>query len=328
MMYSIQYLRAIAAILVVILHSFYKESQYIMKLNSNMLFANIGVDIFFVISGFIMAYTFKENSNGNVFLIKRCIRILPLYWLTSILALLSILLFGGQSVEKIYATNIFYSFFLIPSETEFLNPNGWTLTYEFIFYFIFSIPIFMRLNKWQSLKLASVIILCMPLLGWFFDIRTILLETITSSILVEFFYGIIMYCIYYKFNVFKGNLLCSLLMLLISAFMFILLQSYPRYISFGIPALLFCMSIVNLENKLKCGGRNLMFIIGESSYSIYLIHAFILAGFSPIFIKVFGANDSYFFIFLLVVSSIISGLLTYRFVEVKINNLIKKQVAV
>jgi exopolysaccharide production protein ExoZ len=88
---EIQHLRAVAASLVVLAHlSAFRIPQSNSQLFPDMKFGNIGVDIFFVISGFVMTLITK-NSFGKrksmTFILERIVRIAPLYWLITILVI-------------------------------------------------------------------------------------------------------------------------------------------------------------------------------------------------------------------------------------------------
>ena len=85
MLFNIQYLRAFAAINVVFLHVLIGGESYNRPANLLSFFGNwgaSGVDIFFVISGFVMIYTHINNPKTVLnFYKSRLIRILPIYWL-------------------------------------------------------------------------------------------------------------------------------------------------------------------------------------------------------------------------------------------------------
>ena len=98
MLINLQLLRGFAALNVVLLHSIETSASYGYETDFIAFFdgwgAN-GVDIFFVISGFVMLYTQLDNKNSpKDFLINRAIRIIPIYWLLT-LAIIAIY-FGFQ----------------------------------------------------------------------------------------------------------------------------------------------------------------------------------------------------------------------------------------
>ena len=129
---SIQLLRFISAFLIITIHLGYN-------------FGHIGVDIFFIISGFIITYVSQINSSQ--FFIKRFIRVIPIYWLVIFIFFISLNLF--PNLFDLSKPNIIYllkSIFFIPFNN--LNTGhypiviyGWTLNYEIYFYLIFSISL-------------------------------------------------------------------------------------------------------------------------------------------------------------------------------------------
>ena len=85
---SIQYLRALAAIMVVIAHSNHKAMIYNVDLLNFVKIGGGGVDLFFIISGFIMCLTVDRNRQSfTSFMKSRVIRIAPLYWILTCVAL-------------------------------------------------------------------------------------------------------------------------------------------------------------------------------------------------------------------------------------------------
>lgn len=107
-----------------------------------------GVDLFFLISGFVMVYITHTNTsdtspkpkrhNPLKFLLRRISRIYPLYWVATLLLLF---LYGGKYIAFGEATplpNMVSSFLLAPHKDFPIIPVGWTLIHEMYFYGIFA----------------------------------------------------------------------------------------------------------------------------------------------------------------------------------------------
>ncbi|MEI7432578.1 MAG: acyltransferase, partial [Betaproteobacteria bacterium] len=126
---TLQILRAIAATSVVYYH---------VKCLPN--FGSFGVDIFFVISGFVMSLIVANGESTTRFAINRVARIVPLYWLLTS-AVLVLTLFYPALFDSTTADfyNYLKSLFFIPyyKESGYLHPMltmGWSLNYEMFFY--------------------------------------------------------------------------------------------------------------------------------------------------------------------------------------------------
>lgn len=175
-LHSLQSLRSIAAIMVVAFHSY-------VHLDARGIIAGIpaivdagraGVDIFFVISGFIMVYISQDNFGRPGapadFLIRRIIRVLPVYWLytfliASILFVAPHLFSQGKSFDL---NHLMASLLFIPWENSIgdIKPVlnvGWTLNFEMYFYCLFAITLL--LGKRYLLPLLSIVMLCGSLAG-------------------------------------------------------------------------------------------------------------------------------------------------------------------
>jgi exopolysaccharide production protein ExoZ len=147
----LQALRSLAASLVVLAHSLEALGQrqlipqgYVARLSN---FGYFGVATFFVISGFIIYRTARQSFgdfHGVVqFVIKRFIRIFPVYWAATVL----FLVLSPHRAE--YSVNdVICSFLLVPHTIAVagnMNPlvgQGWTLQYEVVFYLIFAVGLF------------------------------------------------------------------------------------------------------------------------------------------------------------------------------------------
>lgn len=103
----------------------------------------VGVDLFFVISGFIMVYVMWERPRGvkaaGEFLWSRAARIYPLYWIVSLVLLVFWFIRPDMVFSSIDAPpDILKSFALFPHDREPLLAVGWTLVHEMYFYLVFA----------------------------------------------------------------------------------------------------------------------------------------------------------------------------------------------
>ena len=155
-------LRLLLAILVFFAHWNILTSQEL----SNSLFhlSGFAVDMFFIVSGFLIFWSFDSDQNKKHFYIKRFFRIFPLYAFLIILQTLFFIGFSdGNTLEilKYFVANIFFLNFLAPSvgttlnglEVNAINGSLWTLKNEVVFYTLVPV-IFMLYKKWGRYFLA------------------------------------------------------------------------------------------------------------------------------------------------------------------------------
>jgi len=130
---SIQLLRAVAALLIAIGHlDNFADVNHVTRG-----FSWVGIDLFFVISGFVIAYTVQphlaEQSYARQFLIKRLLRIYPTYWMLCVLAI-PVALWTGYRAD-LAVENYVKAAFLFPQRiAEQFIPVVWSLHYELLFY--------------------------------------------------------------------------------------------------------------------------------------------------------------------------------------------------
>jgi len=327
MIYSVQYMRAIAALLVVVHHAAGKGAQYSSAPFEWFTIGESGVDLFFIISGYIMCHTVdSKDINFFSFIKARIKRIIPLYWVLTTMALVIYLLYPEKVNSSGGGTDIIHSYTLFPIKENYLISNGWTLSYEFFFYLLFAFSLSFT-SKYKFL-IPIVLIVTLVNLGNLSNFNlsnTTVFDFVTNPLLLEFSFGILVYYL------FKKNILNSVLglsLIIISASLFSLVNvyqpDYSRIINYGVPALIFFIGMIALESFFKSTRENkvaLLFkMIGNSSYSLYLSHPFALVTTSIILDKL-GLNEfGYLFVLLLVISSVIAGQLCYLLLE---KNLVK-----
>jgi exopolysaccharide production protein ExoZ len=326
MLISIQLLRAIASILVLIHHIKAKDEIYSNGLLSFFTFGEIGVDIFFIISGFIMYFIYQRKIIQPIeFIYHRIIRIMPLYWLLTLIALFIYLIIPEKVNSSGGVTFIVESFFLIPVEGKFLIQNGWTLTYEFLFYFIFMIALIIK-----DIRIVFFIILILSIFGYLLNFDNIYYNYLTNNILLEFLLGIVSFRIYVILKDSENYILFSLGFILFGIILLSLfinndfIKNY-RIIYYGIPSFFFFIGILLLEKKM-INIKSILFL-GNSSYSLYLIHPFVLAGFSLVYLKLnLNAHmiSEFLYILIMFFTSLYIAHLLHEYIEKNIINYLNK----
>ncbi len=272
---SIQYLRGFAALSVVLCHLY---PMFLDGSGGPLSSGAAGVDVFFVISGFIMWHVVqnREPEPAN-FLLHRLIRVAPMYWLvTLLLAAAAILKPNFFPLDHPTIPHVLMSIAFVPYATDAsaeLKPilsQGWTLYYEVFFYLIFSAVLF--LSRQFRLIALSITLLALSTAGFFLDMSSPLTILATNSLLIEFLGGILIAVAFSK--KFFIPVFISWVLISISIFLIVtkLIDVPYRLIFFGIPAILIVWSMVSLEANKGFGNSSPLLSLGDASYSIYLIH--------------------------------------------------------
>ena len=281
---SIQFLRFVAASLVVFDHSALSIEQHIGALPVGISyvagFGGIGVHIFFVISGFIMVYTSfsKEGRafDAPKFLLRRFIRIFPIYWIYACLYL-----FIHQSILNGYALSVkdtIYSLLLLPGYSPLIIGPGWTLSYELYFYLCFGI--FMMLGLSLGLTAMSLFFLVSIAGGLALANSGEFFHLATSTLLLEFLAGA--WIAYFFVSGTRLGKFSADILLYSAVAVFLVSLGYgyhrlPSMLSWGIPSALLITGSVFRERAAGVTRpvRRLSFL-GDSSYSLYLLHLLVI----------------------------------------------------
>lgn len=173
---EVQYLRAIAVLLVIVAHIHQTNQRFFSApLLGDAAFAGFsGVDVFFVISGFIIHHIYGGHSglDGRYFL-NRLNRILPLYWIFSALAVAGYLVMGDSLTHSLGELDLVSSALLLPSHQPPVLVVGWTLTHELYFYLAYGLSLLLprpwRIRAaaaWGLASLAYALLPGMPTWPW------------------------------------------------------------------------------------------------------------------------------------------------------------------
>ena len=288
-------LRALAAIEILFAHLWPTMAQFGGgNLIPNFLFGASGVDLFFVISGFIMVFTseklFTRSGASFNFLKRRLIRIVPLYWLLTTVVVVVWYRFDPPSHTT--WTNIVGSYFFIPTTrpnggTEPVLGVGWTLNYEMFFYCLFAITIIFKRN-------IAVIVLSV-LLVLFVNIPTRLGIALPaafavwgSSMVYEFAFGMWIALAFLTGYRLRPPLALALGAAGLALMVYTHLEEFTvvsRTLGWGGGAAMIVAAVTlnDSTRKLPTAFRPLV-SIGDASYALYLFHSFV-----PIFLLVLHA---------------------------------------
>lgn len=319
----VQILRFIAAGSVLLTHS-----ADLLIARSSLFFRvpwDAGVDLFFVISGFIMAWLtwdrFGEAGVPHRFLLRRAIRIAPPYWFFTSVMLVTALA-GSSQVRHtaVAAAQVItsYGFFPWPRPSDGrLNPilsQGWTLNYEAFFYLAFTLA----LTRRHGLRWLTAAFVTLAALHYAIPHRLFVLAFYTEPIVLEFLAGIGLARLYIAGVRLPlwGSLLCAAVAIAI----LLNLRSIPPIISSrvviaGIPAALLSASLILAREGSRFGTfKRLLRAGGDASYTLYLSHTF-TANAVALAWRRLGIGMPWIGVALAVAVSLAAALILYRAVE-------------
>ncbi len=312
---GIQALRFVAAMLVVLAHSTAMVNE---RMHLDMFKWRAGwsgVDIFFVISGFVMAIssrTLLQRANGwKIFITRRLIRIVPLYWVATTLKLATIIALPALALDSpLELWNTIASYLFIPTFDDKsllaapLLKVGWTLNYEMFFYAIFTLALF--LGK-SPLKFTAAIFAIAVAVNLFSTPKFPYAYGFLEPILMEFVMGMLVAKLCMRVNninvgvntrlntdlnigaknfidkllqyisTTKAGAIIGAVAVVISFVIMFNCAEQPmwwRWAYWGIPSMIIVMVVALGEPALRKVLPKILATLGDSSYSLYLFHTF------------------------------------------------------
>jgi peptidoglycan/LPS O-acetylase OafA/YrhL len=246
----------------------------------------VGVDLFFILSGFLMVYISAPYVEGRRstanFLLQRAIRIWPIYVLATGLYLgLSIALRLSQGRDLPFDASLLrlLSFVFVPSfnasgELQPILGVGWTLNYEVLFYLVFALAL--AVGRGTLVPVVTLILGGLFLTGTMLPTETAAHAFLGNPILFEFLLGALAAKLFVSGRLAVMPAVIPILagLALLLAFAWLPNEGYFRVLYRGIPCLLIFIGVLNLDAKITW--PKWWIHVGDGSYSIYLFHLIFL----------------------------------------------------
>ncbi|WP_368186653.1 acyltransferase family protein [Aestuariibius sp. HNIBRBA575] len=274
-MASLQVLRAIAALLVV---GFHLQAAMVSEGHPNSIwrvfqFGEAGVDLFFVLSGFIIYFASQRQAGGDAwtFIKGRFLRVYPVFW--AVLFAYVIVYFVGAKVLGDVSLSpdwmsVLRSALLIPYPGH-VPIVAWTLSLEILFYGIFALTFFRGGTK-MLLAGMSIWSICALSYTYGLSFRTPWLAFVLNSVVLEFFYGVILGVVFVHFGTRFWRIALGVGLFLLTLNMTGIGHNWPvgREVTTGLPAMLIVYGLLGVKRRFP----QWVLLLGDGSYVLYLVH--------------------------------------------------------
>src|SRR5216683_123463 len=301
-------------------------------------FGAFGIDIFFVISGFIISSVLLRTRQAPGvratwgFLKRRLIRIFPIYWFFALLE--SIRLLHGHGF---FLQNYFPSFLLLPG----LYPRyplvlgfSWTMIFEMFFYYVLAAILLVTVKR--AVPVSIAFFGAVVLLGEVIGIQRPVWITFSSPILLEFIFGAIAALAFLRFGQRRR---LGIAMVIVGAAISLYMRAHPqqggaagidlvlssggvtrRVLTWGLAAAMIVSGVIFWSPSIQSLPGRIAVILGNASYSAYLASALLIEFTGRLLIRLGGhappsIGKQALFQILLVVSVFVGGWICYQFVE-------------
>ena len=313
-----------------------KYSGFATLLPATFQFGTFGVDLFFVISGFVMVTVtrgkFQNMKQSMRFLYHRLTRIYPLYWIYTLMTL-AVFLVQPTWVNSSQGNQVdlLESFLLLPSTILPLVQVGWTLIHEVYFYIVYFL-IFLLLP--ESLLVYAIggwgliiIIANLSIKVW-----NPYLNLVFNPLTIEFLGGCLLALIYYRWKGSSFNKWLLLSVAVVTLILALVVYEYYRIstgqvaplnwwrvLLYGLPGLIITFCLLYAERTGFIFHTHIS-QIGNASYSIYLSHLFTINVVGRVWaiFSVDGWIDNILFILVTFVLVLLVGFISYWLVERKL----------
>lgn len=258
-------LRGIAAVSVLLFHytSLYrKEFGLDFSENWDWTYGHHGVQLFFVISGFVIFMSLHHVKSVSEFFFKRFIRLYPTYWACLLITIIFCVVFDYQKVDLSWEVIIFnISMFQSVFHVANIDGSYWSLLPELLFYIVMAVVYHLKILS--KIKIIAIIWILLMLLSTF---RPSVLDVLLNLRFGMFFIAGIMF---YRIRFEKSNIL-EHLMILACLFSVYFVRKDVEYLLAS--AVIFIIFYLFIYGKLSFLNKKILLFLGYISYPLYLLH--------------------------------------------------------
>ncbi|MEG4290586.1 acyltransferase [Microcoleus sp. C2C3] len=338
----LQVYRGIAAVLVVMFHLNDMSAERLNQVTFFNLFQAgwSGVDYFFVLSGFIMVYVHRsaigKKNQLKSFLVKRGVRIYPIYWIITLTVLCFFLVIPGFANNKdLSLGKVILSLLLIPQNDKPILDVGWTLICELYFYFLFSIAIWLKPKHSVPILLTWLFVTLLHFCKIVkFPDSFFLLNLVFGNMNLEFVWGCLAAYIVIKYNNKIGKYrwilfgIANLGYIILGMLVAWRNIEFDRITTFAVLAAMLIIAATSIDLKDSPKIPYLLIFLGDASYSIFLTHGPLISASTKIVQK---ANlgkyfDGFFAPALLALFTVVLGCIFYSLIEKPLTVFLRKNI--
>ena len=285
MIHNFQALRALAALLVVFVH-IELLARPLGLTDADLIFGNVGVDLFFVLSGFVIVHSvMKRDQSAAEFARNRIIRVVPLYWVLT-LGLFAVALAAPTLLNSTQADwgDLMKSLAFIPyrKANGLIHPVlfvGWTLNYEMFFYLIFAAALALAGGTARrAAPLASAALLLFVGAVQWAQPDSLVLRFFGDTIVLEFLLGMWI-ALLTRRGIGIAPPIAAAMLVVAGGWLIVsmaVVPEGPRWIFGGIPAAIVLIAALALEGRGHALNNPKVQLLGGASYALYLSHPFVL----------------------------------------------------
>lgn len=323
-LHGLQALRALAALAVVVFHA----GRYVAASlpEAAWRWGEFGVDVFFVVSGFVMMVATPPDASWRDFVARRAIRILPMYWLATF-AMAVLVLFAPQLFNSATLTPAHFvqSAFLwphynpgLPDEVVPLLVPGWTLSYELYFYLVFAL--FLRLAPGaRTLAVGATLFFAAAVAGTLEASAT--RAFLARDLVIEFVLGMIAAWAWQRGRRCPASLAWPLALAGAAAIVAFATPEWRVTVA-GAAAFVMTWALASAPAPRRAFARALQ-ALGDASYSLYLLHPFVV-GAAWFAWQRADARGGPVFVAVCLGASALAGWLAWRFVEAPVTRWLRR----
>ena len=332
----LQVVRLFAAVMIILYHTNLIGSR-----------GSFGVEVFFVLSGFLAVYTTSRPVSAGSYLLRRLIRLLPLYWLFTVLTFLIVTLKPGISrMSDADPLHFLYSMLFIPyvgwkGVVLPILAVGWTVHFELAFSLLFALSLL--ISHRHRVLVCSLLLLALVAAGLFIKPEPLFIRHYTDVLLFDFFLGVVAGWAWDRLRrsvpdgrpVLSGlpgslRIPARLFLVLLSLFSLWLMVEDPPFafrphvaFRFGVPAAALVFSLLLLMERTRFPAGILA--LGEMTYSVYLVEYFTTSVYKRLMPHRMSLPLAVLSLAALVAVTFALSVLPYRLIEVRLSSRLRRR---